>query len=79
MDKRGVELTAWIKVKRKAHLSRCGSDVLQIASIRSRRICFCLSVRVLHFEKSLPTVEFLQAVMNNLSACKHKRPIMRAI
>ena len=38
--------------KRKAHLSRCGSDVLQIASISSRRICFCLSVRVLHFEKS---------------------------
>lgn len=38
--------------KRKAHLSRCGSDVLQMASISSRRICFCLSVRVLHFEKS---------------------------
>src|SRR5699024_7924204 len=31
---------------------QCESDVLQIASISSRRICFCLSVRVLHFEKS---------------------------
>ena len=43
---------AFFNGKRKAHLSQCGSDVLQIASISSRRICFCLSVRVLHFEKS---------------------------
>ena len=43
---------AFFNDKRKAHLSQCGSDVLQIASISSRRICFCLSVRVLHFEKS---------------------------
>lgn len=43
---------AFFNGKRKAHLSRCGSDVLQMASISSRRICFCLSVKVLHFEKS---------------------------
>src|SRR5699024_11982910 len=43
---------AFFNDKRKAHLSQCESDVLQIESISSRRICFCLSVRVLHFEKS---------------------------
>src|SRR5699024_5413497 len=43
---------AFFNDKRKAHLSQCESVVLQIASISSRRICFCLSVRVLLFEKS---------------------------
>ena len=54
LDKWYVELTAWLKGEKEKHIfPGNGIDVLQMASISSRRICFCLSVRVLHFEKSI--------------------------